>query len=1393
MAYNRTPDEVLDLLRKEQINTWFELGLFIDRIRENRKNPPRQFDNDFQNFEYNISKGIAFITFHFSIDGVTIEIGKYASIFKLKYPEAKVHYISGVFKSDSDQLIPPYVSKYEIPQIQGFNDWKFYRDFYFTHLERGSEDYNRLIREFWDEILLITEKLSRYIYEQEIELVYLVNVCSNPGNVSLSMAMILVSELMGIPVINNNHDFYWEGGSRRGLLSTKQKDKGPRDFFFTNAHIGEFFTIIEMVFPWESRFWINVNINRSQTNHLINVNGINPANVMEIGTAVDTSVYRNIDKRKKINAFIQFEKILSRYRDKLVAYSVEDVLDSRLVDEKNPKPILIGNRTRAINKFTSENIIFLQPTRIISRKRIEVGFRLLLKLIEQKEFRDRLQKTKKLKITILITGPIAPGHYDYFERLLNRFRKLLQAIPETFRKRIYLAMLFSELDQESFKQKFEEPVGIPELYNIASLILLPSKTEGRGLPIIESTACGTPIFCRRYYPENVYSEVIGEHLEEQDRLLVIEYDGRNIKRKTAGRIIERVMFPHKFSEEIRHNRQAVLKRYSLQALKLNIQEIIYRLYLQLQDNTNAAGLAKEAFTTFKNTTDLENPNFKSIMKTENRQYLPGYGKLAFMIYLKSLIDPSYFRIEEQEFRGRAFNFALDIVNNDHDKDLIPDEKIVLFFNAVENLFLYREGEIHIRHDHSFTYRHRNKNYYPYQDYTIQEICGLINILYFNIIDPTIIKNVNETPHFFTDWNLALLQLTGSNFLGIDNRKELISKLKENIPIAYFPGDYIMYELEFFALQAIRSRLKLPLEIVLDRKILNENTGKLEKVYVFTQEKNLGQQLNLEETKEYIINGLNEELKLLYEYGILEIIPTQQWTVGIHFGQLGSEALKILKEIKERRGFLISNRRNSVAMTDFIDIDCFHVGKVRARLAAEMLGIPMDSGYIQFVPAGIRTCLAYPTPIQTAKDFEKAMKSKKFKLLTEKIGKENLFKELKKDAEEKSSPVNYVLDKLITREKTTKEKSVDYEYISGIYEDHNPYNGVLARIQMKTKEGKWDFSVESSKDKPMKVTEFVRLFEEKMGIRSKIAWNGGYILNPELVGKLGLPESYIGSPLGLIISGGKILSPPLFNKAALFINNDGSISMDRVNCREGFIVNISGKSFESGKENYNPAIYDKEFCYYDLLYPEDKIYGNERVIVRLAGNVVKDILYTKKDEMVDIIPVGITLSFRKDIFPKELGIEDRVEIIINNLVNVKHAIEAGPILLNDGEICIDMEKEGWKTANSIKTQAARLDYLDMRGPKIAAGIDDSGNLAILAINGRIRESVGASHRNMAEILKKYGMKHAMGFDPGGSSTLVVNGRERNISPYNSNYEENIYSMKPEPRAVSNAIIGFIREG
>lgn len=1391
MEQRMTVKEMLRQLKDEKINTWFDLGLFIDKFKEQKPIPTAQFKGSFYDFKKELNKSaLAFITFYYSIDGVTIEVDKYARIFRHLFPQTTIHYIAGEIHPEADEFIQPDVKKFSIEEIKGFDDWTLYKDFFFTKLERGSNEYNALIIKFWEQVLTIVEKLGSYVEDNNIKLLYLINVCSNPGNVSLSLATVLVSEYLGIPVLNNNHDFYWEGGNREIDIKNKKAKEGPRDFFFLNSDVGEFFSQIEVLFPWESRSWVSININKRQSRHLILENGHNPANVTEIGTAVDTQEYINITKREKIKTFIQIKKILSRYQESLIAYSVKDVINSTLVDANNPEPILLklGGKSKVINNFTDENIIFLQPTRIISRKRIETGFNLVRKLFNNKIFINKFKESSQLKLTILVTGPIPLGQYSYFNKLLIHFYEMADDIIPEFHERIFLAFMFSELDKEHFKQKFKDPISIPNLYSIASLILLPSKTEGRGLPIIEAAAAGVPIFCRRYYPENVYSEVIGEHLPEKERLKVIEFDGKEITSKHIDDIILRVLFPHKFIAEFEQNKNVVQNRYSIESLSKNFENIFYQLYLQLRPDRSIQ-ITKKALNEYENIVKFTNDDLKNIINTENRQYLPGYGRLAFMIYLKSLIDPSFFRVEQQKIRGRALDFAHKLYVYNPNKQGINQKLIFSFYNAVDNIFNYKKGEVSIRHDHSFSYRHRNKNYYPYQDYTFQELTGLINMMYIQIIKPSHNKQIIQSSHFFTDWNLALSQLTSSYYLAIDDRYKLIEKLKANLPIAYFPGKYIKYELEFFALQPVRARLKLSINDELTEKHIKDFNKPIAPIYVFAQKHRLGNWLTVKDITDFLVNGHDKELKLLYEKRIIRIVGSEQYSVGIHFPQIGEKALKILHNIKNKNGFIISVRRNSAVMTDIVEIDRFHIGKITNELTANFMGIPIDSGYIQFVPAGMRTTLAYPTPIQTSKDFSEILKSDLFKNLCKEYGEEKIFAILKQDAEKNGSPIKLVLNRL--KKHVVEKEDVDYSFVSGLYKDGMPWNGVIAKINLSDK--KWGFIIETSIDKTKKVTTFVKEFNKEYDKKVRIAWNGGYILNAELVGKLGLPESYIGSPLGLLISEHKLISPPLFNKPALLIYEDGSLDIKRVNSGKGITVSDSKKNIELSSENYNMIEPNNDIAYYDLLFKNENIKGNGRVIVRLAGNIIKEVIHTKLNEDIKIIPVGITLSFPESKFPKSWDkIGKKLTISVKGLKKVQHAVEAGPMLVNNGKNVINMMREGWKTENSIKTQAARLDFTDMRGPKIAVGIDKQGNLAVLTINGRIRESVGATHIDMADIMLKFDMVKAMGFDPGGSSTLVVDDKTLNISPYNHNYESNIYSLPPEPRAVSNAVLGYIKD-
>ena len=240
-------------------------------------------------------------------------------------------------------------------------------------MERGSPLYNSLILGLWDDVLVLAERLGRLIERCDIRLLYVINVNSNPGNVALALAMVLISEHMRIPVIANNHDFYWEGGAARQKEGSGSS-AGPRDHFFTNSHLGEVFSIIQMIYPWVARTWISANISRNQSAQLVRRFGHNPANVAELGTAVNTALYAPLNRPRRVEVLRQLSSLLTGSRKRLGANSCAAILRKNPVAADRPQPLLLAVREMRNVDFVRDNVILLQPTRIIRRKKIETNF-----------------------------------------------------------------------------------------------------------------------------------------------------------------------------------------------------------------------------------------------------------------------------------------------------------------------------------------------------------------------------------------------------------------------------------------------------------------------------------------------------------------------------------------------------------------------------------------------------------------------------------------------------------------------------------------------------------------------------------------------------------------------------------------------------------------------------------------------------------------------------------------------------------------------------------------------------------------------------------------------------------------------------------------------------------
>ncbi len=1381
-----TATEMIAQLKSKKINTWFDLGLFIDSIKDDQAISASQKYKSYAAFKEDISSGgIAFVSFFYSVDGASMECDKYVRAFQRILGDFDVHYIAGKFYETGQQFLVPGSKKFQLDELLAFDDWDLYHDFFYEKLERGSEIYNELIARFWSQVLIIVEKLATYIEDNKVGLLYLVNINSNPGNVSEALAFVLISELMGIPVINNNHDFYWEGGNSEVDIKEHGLAPGPRDHFFKNYHLGEVFSLIETIYPWESRNWISLNINQLQCDDLIEIHGHNPANVLSINTCVDVDKFKNVMKESRKKEILdQISDIFKNDNGEIEVHSAESYVADKNMHRSTLRPMLFGRESKSHLSYSKDNIILLQPTRILKRKAIEVGFTLIKKLLTDHEVTDYFESNEDLKVGLLITGPVATGQEDYFTFLVSKFNAMLESIDEKFRNKVYLGFMFSAFDKKEFKDKFPRPVTLPELYKISSMILLPSETEGRGLPIIEAAASGMPIFCRRYYPEHVFAHVIGEDLPKDQRLSVISFRDPDLSSDVIELLKRQIFAPKAFESINLRNKEIVKNRFSFESLTMELDQVLQKLFLQINSGRDELDLAQWALQTYYAHLSQNKAFSKDLIHSENRQYLAGYGQTLFMLMLKSLIDPSYFRVEEKRIRGMAMQFAKELVENTPDPSPLPMEKIHKFYNAVDSLFLYHNGEMELRFDHSMAYRHRNKRDYPYRKLTPQELTGVINSLFHRLNDAPPVIRIGGMFELKKYWYENLAELYDNVKLSINHVDELEDRLKQNKPIALFPGKskFVELELELFVLAPVRWRLKLETNELIDERTITR--AKLAPIYIIQHGQSLGNSVTADVLRSYVYYSGNSELITLFRQGVCKIVTSEQKSVGLHFYEIGKKAADVLNEVKAQKGIMIAIGDNATMMTDIADVDRFHIGRTSTQLAAKILGIALGTGYVQWVPAGLRFALAYPTPVQTGKDFSRALKGFRFQKLCSELGREKVLNLLREDAAKKGSPVLAVLKALENSE--LEKDAVSASAINGVHQDGFPWSGTLAQVDISTN-GNWQFSVVETNEKPKTVLQFVEEFNDHNDRKARVAWNGGYILNPELVGKLGIPETFIGSPLGLIISDEKVKCPPLFNKAAFLVDSKGGLNVQRVNCRSGLKISNKKREFNFTKDDYNLGSPGIKPCFYDLLFKSSELPGNGRVIVRLAGNTIKDIIKTASGENVPVLPVGLVLSFPLQDFPTDWHVGDELQIHINGLENIVSAIEAGPQLLMDGKECLGMEVEGWKTQNSINTQAARLDFTDMRGPKIAIGINAKGTLFVLTINGRIRESVGATHFDMAAILKKQGMVQAMGFDPGGSSTLVVDGKTVNISPYNSAYEKDVYSLPPEPRMVANAFI------
>ena len=87
---------LIEFIEKKRITSWDDLGDLLSNIQKDKNNCI--FKGSFEDFMNYIEKnGIAFITFEYGVDGVSIEIIKYIKVFREIFQNPKIHLIGGEF------------------------------------------------------------------------------------------------------------------------------------------------------------------------------------------------------------------------------------------------------------------------------------------------------------------------------------------------------------------------------------------------------------------------------------------------------------------------------------------------------------------------------------------------------------------------------------------------------------------------------------------------------------------------------------------------------------------------------------------------------------------------------------------------------------------------------------------------------------------------------------------------------------------------------------------------------------------------------------------------------------------------------------------------------------------------------------------------------------------------------------------------------------------------------------------------------------------------------------------------------------------------------------------------------------------------------------------------
>lgn len=240
--------------------------------------------------------------------------------------------------------------------------------------------------------------------------------------------------------------------------------------------------------------------------------------------------------------------------------------------------------------------------------------------------------------------------------------------------------------------------------------------------------------------------------------------------------------------------------------------------------------------------------------------------------------------------------------------------------------------------------------------------------------------------------------------------------------------------------------------------------------------------------------------------------------------------------------------------------------------------------------------------------------------------------------------------------------------------------------------------------------------------------------------------HVGEPFGLNVKDGVVSRPPLYNREALLVKQNGNVSVEHLDVRQ-LPMTIGSKLYVHGE---NADVYTRPRRAFSPAGKKALVIVGTKVVAVHRGRT-------------PIPASGFVLCPREDA-----QIAAGETVTYGGLEDVRFGIQVGNSILRNGEKTNVFRSPFYNIRHlepvPYPPSLYPMDFHKDRAARIALGADAAGNPMLLWAEGAAKfgyepdkGSCGASLAEMADICADAGMVNAVNLDGGGSAQMLLHNR------------------------------------